>query len=116
MGIASTRRPRCRPGLREATYSVGGVANSWADFGADFAGYGYAVDPAGLLHFRGLIKLGTSGTVARVLPSRVATDEVFAYGPNNTADGRVTADGADIEATGNNAFMSLAHLYSGFVA
>lgn len=61
------------------------LINSWVNFGAGFNNAGYYKDPFGVVHLRGFIKDGTSGSVMFVLPagSRPTNSEVFAAAANS---------------------------------
>lgn len=84
--------------------------NSWVNFGGGYNDAGYFKDPFGIVHLRGLIKLGTVGQNAFVLPAgyRPAARELFNV-QSNGALGRVDvlADGSVFISSGNNAWVSL---------
>lgn len=53
--------------------------NNWVDFGVPERPAAYAVDTQGIVHLRGVIKGGSSGTAAFTLPASVdvGSDEIF---------------------------------------
>lgn len=55
--------------LTGAAWIAPTLINSWVNAGAPDETVGYLKDPLGFVHLKGLIKTGTSGTVAFVLPA-----------------------------------------------
>ena len=45
------------------------LINSWVNYGGAYDTAGYYIDPYGVVHLKGALKTGTSGTVAFVLPT-----------------------------------------------
>lgn len=100
----------------ESAHTVGGAGepafqNSWVNF--DLTGWHGArfwKDPMGIVHLQGLIKNGTVGTTAFVLPTgyRPSNGLMFAVVSNN-AFGRldISPAGNVVPATGNNTHFAI---------
>lgn len=74
-------------------------ANSWVNFGAPYSNAGYLKDALGFVHLVGMIKLGTVGSAAFVLPPgyRPGTTKTLSALSNNgttTIIGRIDVDSA----------------------
>ncbi len=89
-------------------------ANSWVNYVAGFEEAGYYKDLGGRIHVSGLIKLGTIGTVAFVLPggyrprARMIFTGVDGVGSSQRLD--VLATGDVVPMAGNNAYFSLSQI------
>lgn len=92
-------------------YILPTLINGWEDYGGGYLKAAYFKDTMGVVHFTGLIKSGTIGTIAFVLPA--------GYRPAATCQFPVTsvgafgyvevyADGRVYVAIGNTESMSLA--------
>jgi hypothetical protein len=103
--------------IREPSFrKIGGTgqpafANSWVNFGSNWADAAFWRDPFGIVHLRGLIKSGTVGSAAFTLPPgfRPAVSETFGT-ISNGAVGRVDVltNGTVTPATpSNNTYVSL---------
>lgn len=87
------------------------LLNSWVNFGSTHEDVAYCKDSNGMVHIRGLVKNGTVGTNAFVLPAgyRPQNDLIFATLSNN-AIGRITIDstgGVELSNIGSNTWYSL---------
>lgn len=72
-------------------------ANGWGNFGGTYAPAAYWKDENGIVHLEGLIKGGTLGIAAFVLPPgyRPAADRIFpAYSNNTFGTIQIKADGS----------------------
>lgn len=103
---------------KNVNYSIVGItagaapfANSWVNFGAPYHNAAYWRDAFGFVHMRGVIKLGTVGSVAFVLPPGYRPPAEMPYLVlSNGTTGRVDiqADGQVIpKSPSNNASVSL---------
>jgi hypothetical protein len=86
-------------------------ANSWVNFGSNWADAAYWKDPFGVVHLRGLIKSGTVGNTAFTLPPgyRPGVNETFST-ISNAAVGRVdclTSGAVQPVSPSNNTYVSL---------
>ncbi len=106
---------------REPNYrAVGGTgqpafANSWVNFGSDWADAAFWRDPLGFVHIRGLIKSGVVGSAAFTLPPgfRPKVNEPF-VAVSNGAIGRVDVltDGTVVPASpSNNTWVALSGIH-----
>lgn len=106
---------------KEPNYrKVGGAGNpafenSWVNYGSGWGEAAMWRDPLGFVHLRGLIKSGTVGTQAFLLPPgfRPGTNETFPT-ISNGAVGRVDVltDGqVEPVSPSNNTYVSLAGIY-----
>lgn len=73
--------------ISPTTWAAPTLINSWANFGSPHSPAGYLVDALGFVHLRGLIKSGTAGSNAFVLPTgyQPANEVIIAVMANNGA-------------------------------
>lgn len=86
------------------------LLNSWVNFGVGFNDAGYFKDQFGIVHLKGLIKSGTLGQPAFLLPVgyRIVGNNYMLCLSNGAAGQlTITADGNVKPASGNNAWFSL---------
>ena len=86
------------------------LINSWANYGAGYENAGYYKDSQGMVHLRGLIRTGTIGTVAFVLPAGyLPSINILFTTLSNSILGRVDIDtsGNVRPNAGNSAWISL---------
>jgi hypothetical protein len=84
--------------------------NSWVNFGAPYQTAGYFKDAGGVVHIRGLIKSGTVGSAAFVLPTgyRPSATSIFTTSANSAfGETRIDASGNVTPTTGSNVYFSL---------
>lgn len=90
--------------------------NSWVNFGSPYANASYRKDTNGIIYFQGLIKSGTVGTTAFVLPPgyRPVTNHLMTV-PSNTAFGQLLLqpDGSVNVNSGSNVWFSLSGIQFG---
>jgi tetrahydromethanopterin S-methyltransferase subunit B len=90
------------------------LLNSWVNYGGVYAVAGYYKDPIGLVHIKGLVKDGTTGTAIFSLPAGYRPSEQLmfntgAYTGAAYVNGRIdiTTGGSVIMTSGANGFLSL---------
>lgn len=87
----------------DATWTAAILGNSWANYGTPYAPAGYRKDANGIVHLRGLIKLGTMGAAAFTLPTgyRPPYELGFSVPSTSTSTGTSPATGrVDVLASG----------------
>ena len=89
------------------------LLNSWVNFGSPFENVGYFKDDFGFVHFKGMIKSGTTtdGTGLFQLPSGYFKSGVVTYIPVYSADALggiiITSTGLVTIHQGSNVWLSL---------
>jgi len=86
------------------------LLNNWVNYGAIWNPAGYMKDSLGFVHLRGLIKLGTVGQPAFVLPAGYRPSKIllFPAASNNAfGDVKIESDGSVKPYVGSNVWFSL---------
>lgn len=119
--VASNRLNAWGPNVFNGTWTGGGtdgnpnaknaptLINSWVDFGGAYGASAYWRDEQNTIHLTGLIKSGTSGTVAFVLPIEFRPSATLQFATvSNGVFGQVAIDTAgNVTVTGSTANLSL---------
>lgn len=86
------------------------LINSWVDYGGTYDTAGYFKDKFNVVHLKGAIKTGTSGTTAFTLPEgyRPSAGKAIATVAAGGTFGFIDIDSAgNVVVTGTNTFVSL---------
>ena len=92
------------------SWSAPTLINSWVNFGSGYNEAGYFLDQFGIVHLRGLIKSGTIGTSAFVLPTNCRpANTLFIATVSADLFGKLAVypDGNVTPANGSNSWFSL---------
>lgn len=75
--VAVTERRVLNPrsGARSPWQEPSSFSNSWTNFGSSYDDAGYALDNNGFVHFKGLVKTGSSGTAIFTLPETLRPEK-----------------------------------------